>query len=369
MRILVISKRQYMAKDLLDDRYGRFRELPLALACLGHSVSGICLSYRHRDEGDRLDGPDDSVVHWYAFNLWRLLPVGSRNYWSAVDAIAQRVQPDLVLACSDALHVLIGVRVARRIGVPLVVDLYDNFESFSSTRWLGITGAYRRAVVVADGVICISRPLAVLVREGYRYQGPLEVIENAVPAHLFQPSDRKASRLALGLPAKGLLIGTAGALSSTRGIEVLVRAFEILRAEGTDVHLVLAGPRDRLLALPRGERVHDLGLLAPDRIPVVLSALDVSVICNRETDFGNYCFPQKFYESVACGVPVISAATGSLRELLAEWPDHLYVPGDAESLAARLRNQLNHPQQLPFQTPTWHDLGIRLSTFLQKVIT
>lgn len=358
-----------MAKDLLDDRYGRFRELPLALACLGHSVSGICLSYRPRNEGDNIDGTDDSLVHWYALNLWRLLPVVSGNYWTTVDALAQSLQFDLVLACSDALHVLIGVRVASRIGVPLVVDLYDNFESFGSTRWLGIAGAFRRAVIVAAGVICISRPLAGLVREGYGYQGPLEVIENAVPAHLFQPGDRKVSRLALGLPADGHFIGTAGALSSTRGIEVLFRAFEIIRAERADVHLVLAGPRDRLLVLPRGERVHDLGLLAPDRIPVVLSALDVSVICNRETDFGNYCFPQKFYESVACGVPVISAATGSLRELLAEWPDHLYVPGDAESLAARLRSQLTHPQQLPFQTPTWYDLGIRMSAFLQKIIT
>ena len=26
MKILVLSKRQYMAKDLLDDRFGRFRE-------------------------------------------------------------------------------------------------------------------------------------------------------------------------------------------------------------------------------------------------------------------------------------------------------------------------------------------------------
>jgi hypothetical protein len=51
MRILVLSKRQYMNKDLIDDRYGRFRELPLALAGLGHKVTGICLSYQTCDEG------------------------------------------------------------------------------------------------------------------------------------------------------------------------------------------------------------------------------------------------------------------------------------------------------------------------------
>jgi teichuronic acid biosynthesis glycosyltransferase TuaC len=40
MKILVLTKRQYMGKDLLDDRFGRFRELPLELARLGHEVIG-----------------------------------------------------------------------------------------------------------------------------------------------------------------------------------------------------------------------------------------------------------------------------------------------------------------------------------------
>jgi hypothetical protein len=34
MKIFVLTKRQYMGKDLLDDRFGRFRELPLELAKL-----------------------------------------------------------------------------------------------------------------------------------------------------------------------------------------------------------------------------------------------------------------------------------------------------------------------------------------------
>ena len=36
MKILVLTKRQYMAKDLIDDHFGRFWELPFELAALGH---------------------------------------------------------------------------------------------------------------------------------------------------------------------------------------------------------------------------------------------------------------------------------------------------------------------------------------------
>src|SRR4029434_5729673 len=42
MKILVLTKRQYMGKDLLDDRFGRFCEVPLELAHLGHDREAIC---------------------------------------------------------------------------------------------------------------------------------------------------------------------------------------------------------------------------------------------------------------------------------------------------------------------------------------
>ena len=51
MKILVLTKRQYMGKDLLDDRFGRFWELPLELTRLGHEVQGISFSYRTRITG------------------------------------------------------------------------------------------------------------------------------------------------------------------------------------------------------------------------------------------------------------------------------------------------------------------------------
>ena len=49
MKILVLTKRQYMGKDLLNDRFGRFRELPLELARLGHVIMGLATSYRQKE--------------------------------------------------------------------------------------------------------------------------------------------------------------------------------------------------------------------------------------------------------------------------------------------------------------------------------
>ena len=364
MRILVLSKRQYTNLDLIDDRFGRLRELPLALAAIGNEVAGICLSYRPRDEGRRDDLDEKANVVWHAMNVRRLLSCDSASYWRKVDSIGRDFRPDLVWACSDALHAIIGLNIARKLNASFVIDLYDNFESFPLTRIPGITSAFRRSLRRADGITCVSRPLAQYVRDTSGCRCPIEVIENAVPGNLFRPMNRLDSRRELGLPQDGIFIGTAGAVSKSRGIETLFRAFEIISRERSDIHLVLAGAVDKGLAIPRNPRLHYLGMLPSNKVPVFLSTLNISVICNRASAFGKYCFPQKFHESVACGIPVIAAGTGSMLELLTDKPDHLFEPENADSLVAVLRRQITCPNALPLEVPTWRALGKQLEGFL-----
>jgi teichuronic acid biosynthesis glycosyltransferase TuaC len=367
MRILVLSKRQYMSRDLLDDRYGRFRELPLTMAVAGHDVTGICLSYRPRPEGPVTDAVPGARVEWHALNRERLLPMGSGSYWRTVDDIGRAFRPDLIWACSDAIHAVLGVRVARRLGARLVVDLYDNFESFGLTRIPGMTGVFRRSLRQADGVSCVSRPLDAYLRQTGTYAGSVQVIENAVPRGLFHPMDRSACRRKLGLPEDAFYIGAAGAISGSRGIETLFRAFAILARERPDIRLALAGPVDKGLKLPVGDRVHYLGMLPPPDVPGFLCSLDVNVICNKDSAFGRYCFPQKFYEAVACRIPVVAAATGAMRELLDDDPQCLFEPENVDDLAATLRSQFVRPTVLNWHVPTWDELGVRLGDFMESV--
>ena len=367
MRILVLSKRQYTNLDLIDDRFGRLRELPVALTRLGHEVAGVCLSYRPRDEGRRDDVIENAHVAWHTLNFKRLLPWDAMSYWRTIDKIGRNFHPDLVWACSDALHAILGLRVSKRLGASLVIDLYDNFESFAATRIPGMTSAFRHALRCADGITCVSYPLARYVRETSSTKAPIKVIENAVPEGIFYPMDRTSCRRELALPQDGIFIGTAGAISKSRGIETLFRAFKILARERPDVHLVLAGTCDKGLILPQSSRLHYFGTLPPNKVPVFLSSLNIAVICNRESAFGKYCFPQKFYESVACGLPVVAAATGSMLELLKDKPEQLFEPENVDSLVAVLRNQIDSLTTMPLNVPTWTTLGNQLERFFSLV--
>ncbi len=368
MRILVLSKRRYTNLDLINDRFGRIREIPLALASAGHDMAGICLSYRPGDEGPRDDVSGGSRVAWQALNLRRLFSRGSKSYWQALKKITEDFRPDIVWASSDMFHAILAVPVARRLDAALVVDLYDNFESFPVARFPGLVPAFYRALRQSDGITCVSRPLAEYVRQRSACHCPIEVIENAVPPGFSRPMDQADCRRELGLSDKHLLIGTAGAISRSRGIGTLLHAFEKLAAERADIHLVLAGDRDKGVRLPQDSRIYYLGLLPPKKIPVLLSALDISVVCNRDSAFGRYCFPQKFYESVACGVPVVAAGTGVMAEILKNYPDHLFEPEDAESLLTALRRQIENPVPLKMEAPTWTQRAVSLERFFGSVL-
>jgi glycosyltransferase involved in cell wall biosynthesis len=371
MKILVLTKRQYMGKDLLDDRFGRFRELPLELARLGHEVRGLTLSYRGRDEACCIDtdGPRAGRVEWRSVNLVHCLLPAPHRYFQQARQLIAGYQPDLIWAASDAYHAIFGHRLAREFRCKLVIDLYDNFEAFTASKVPGVRARFRDAVRQADGVSFFSQRMADHVSRTYPLVRPHAVILSGVRKDLFYPMDRSACRRELGLPGDAKIIGIAGALDMSRGIDTLFAAFETLAAKDPRLHLALAGARTARQKLPTGQRVHDFHLIAHGKVPVFLNALDLAVVCYRRTAQGEYSFPQKAYEIIACGIPLVAAAVGSMNELLHDYPDCRYEPDKSDSLAASIRRQLEQKIIVKIAAPSWADSARRLNDFFQEIIS
>ena len=369
MRILVLTKRQYMGKDLLDDRFGRFRELPLELARLGHQVHGLCLSYRARTEAQVIDCTDsqDGQVEWQSVNLMRGFLPGLPGYFRRARQLIGEFRPDFIWACSDAYHAILGARLAREFHCGLVIDLYDNFEAFSATKVPGVLSMFRNAVKHAAGVTFFSQRLADYVVQTYPMTNPHAVILSGVRKDLFYPRDRNTCRRDLRLPVAAKIIGVAGALDSSRSIDSLFSAFATLAEEMPDIHLALAGARSPKQKIPSGPRIHDFQSLPHERVPLFLNALDLAVICYRRSAQGEYSFPQKAYEIIACGVPLVAAAVGSMNELLKNYPDCLFEPEDSRSLASAIRLQLEKKTVAQIVAPSWADSAAHLNRFFENI--
>ena len=360
-RILILTKRQYTNKDLIDDRFGRLREIPLELSRQGYHIDGLCLSYALKTEGlFRDDG-----VRWQSFNLSIINLTSALKYVYTAYKIARKA--DLIWACSDSIYGIMGFLIGWRARVPLIFDLYDNFEYFLFGRLPLIRQLYHWTLRNCTAVTCVSEPLAEWVA-AIRTRPGITVIENAARTDIFRPMNRKSCRRFLGLPEQGIFIGTAGAIHPNRGIGTLFEAFVRLKKEIHNLHLVLAGKWDDRVPFQMDNHIHYLGELPLEKIPFVFNSLDAAVICNRENDFGRYCFPQKLYEIMACNVPVVAANTGSMSAFFRDEPHCLFQPENAASLVKSLLFSLHHNPPKRYKPQTWKAMADKMISVVQTVL-
>jgi glycosyltransferase involved in cell wall biosynthesis len=182
-----------------------------------------------------------------------------------------------------------------------------------------------------DGVLALSEPVAhELEADGI---GPATVLHNAVRARPERPP-------LTGPPT----VGFAGRLDSTKGVDVLVRAFERLSAAVPDARLLIAGDgpeAGRITALveasPAGDRIDLLGRVERDDLERVLAPAWVQAVPSTWTEpFGNVAA-----EALMRGTAVVATEGGGLSAMVEDGLTGYLVPSrDEASLADRLAELL-----------------------------
>lgn len=363
MRIAYLCKRRYMSKDVVLDRYARVYEIPAKLAAHGHTVEAWCLSYRkEKEEGTWMHDAAPGSLTWHSEPAFPGLPTYA---WRLLRKL-RAFKPDLIVAGTDIPHVGLGAWLKGKLGVPLVVDLYDNFEGFGQAKVPGFVPLLRWGTRKADLVLTTSEPLRELVVDEYKAPGKVIAMPSTIDRAVFHPRERMACREALGLPQDALLMGTAGGLNREKGIEALYAAWALIEQRMPNVHLVLAGPHG--FPPPAGARVHSLGPLPHDKVAQVFNALDVGAICILDTEFGRYCFPQKAYEMLACDLPVVVGDVGAMHHLFAHAPEFLYQAGNAGDLADKLEAQLRNPRKADVPIRDWDEMIAAIEPDLRRLV-
>lgn len=367
MRIAFLCKRRYTGKDVVADRFGRLHEIPWQLARLGHEVRGFCLDYYQQSNASVSYGRTPGIFSWEAYSLgYARLPRLVSYPWRLLRRL-RAYRPDVLFGASDIPHVVLTAWLSKRLGIPYVLDLYDNFEGFGQAQIPGAVSALRRAVHGAGLVIAVSEPLRDWVQTQYCPTGPVLVMPNAIDTTLFKVGSRSAARERLQLPLDAELVGTAGGLYRSKGVADLYAAWAHIAAERPRARLVLAGPVEAGLPLPQQGRMHYLGNLTHVQVADVFAALDVGVVTVADTVFGRYCFPQKAYEMMACDLAVVATDVGVMSALLRETPQLLYRPGDAEGLARAVIQQLERPVKVLARIKDWHELVTEIEPALSAL--
>jgi glycosyltransferase involved in cell wall biosynthesis len=370
MRVVVLTKRQYTNKDVIDDQYGRLWEIPLGLAREGHHVTCVCLSYRTRKSEHSEFGSDGGPeVRWISVNLGTFVLFGLLKYLWVANKVIRDEKPDFIWSCSDTVYSILGYFFAKAHRCRSIADLYDNFESFGSFRVPILNLLFRYVVRHSDGVSCVSERLLRHVTDSYRRKKNTTVITNAINTRVFHPIDKAKCREKLGLPQDVVLIGTAGDLSDHRGADTMLQAILKFPDELDNIHFAVAGYRHSDTKIPVRNNIHDLGLMAPNDVPLLINSLDLAVVYNRSSLFGDFCFPQKFYEILACQIPMVAADVGELSLILHDKPHLLYNDGNLDSILGAILRQLERRELLDFVVPTWDDQARLLLRQMNSLLT
>jgi glycosyltransferase involved in cell wall biosynthesis len=318
-----------------------------ALAAAGHRVTIVELA-----PGPRTGEPlADGVTRLSALpppRLKRLIPFKLHRLISgfAIARAAARLRPDVVHA-HDVAMLPSGWLAARRAGALLVYDTHE-FALGVAYRTRGfallVRIVERLFVPRADAVITVSDGIAARLASIYRLRRPPVVVRNT--ADVSGAVAGAGLRDELGLAPDTPLVLHQGAPARHRGCTTLLRAVE--RLDG--VHLVFLGEGEpgfmaELRAGANG-RVHFVPARPPGQLLAATAEADVGVTLLEDVcENHRLALPNKVFEYVAAGVPVVASDLPELRSLVERYGiGELVDPSDPQSVADGIDAALARPR-------------------------
>jgi glycosyltransferase involved in cell wall biosynthesis len=334
---------------------------------------------------------DPSRTRWFPWTpaLRRaadaLLPAGPAA-WTDLAAcrlfdrwVARRLSrggADAVIACE--ISALATFREARRRGIATLLDA-PSIHHAAQDRLHGTTDSprlHRRIVAVKDAEIALADHILTvseLARRTYVEAGIPATKVHAVPLgadlELFAPDGA-------GRSGGSFTFLFSGAMIRRKGFDLLLAAFERVRAADPGARLRLAGPRGDSAHLLDGgvEGVEALGALPQAELAAELRRADLLVLPSRNDSYG-----MVVAEALASGTPVLVSEMVGAKDLVVEGRNGWIVPvEDAATLAARMAwcaanagavRALRAFCRRSAESATWPAYHRRLAELLREILT
>lgn len=244
-------------------------------------------------------------------------------------------RPDVVHLASPVALGWVGLRAARRLGIPTVAVYQTDIPGFlrqykipgeaTCARWVGrIHKRSTRTLVPSRSAYAQLAQLGV---------DNLHVWGRGVNLDLFDPARRDLDlhdRWArVGRNGDQVVVGYVGRLAAEKQVR---RLTELARVPGIRLVVVGDGPEMRWLRkrLPDAELT---GMLSGAELATAFASIDLFVHTGE-----NETFCQTIQEAQASGVPVVAPARGGPLDLVRhEHTGLLYEPGDGASLRDAVR--------------------------------
>jgi len=269
------------------------------------------------------------------------------HFYPTLGRLLRQVDPQLVHIDEEPYNLATfhAAWLARRHSAKTLWFSWQNLER----RYLPPFAWWERSNLRRSDYAIVGSQTAAAVWRAKGYTGPLAVIPQfGVDPDIYTPSTTPR-------PAGPPHIVYAGRLVPEKGVDVLLRALAGLPGAWR-LTLLGSGPEEgalRSLAARLGlrEQVDFHPPIPSTETPTFYQQADVLVLPSRTRPNWQEQFGRVLIEAMACGVPVIGAASGEIPHVIG--PDGLLFPeDDTDALRAALAQLLDDPDLR-------HDLGAR----------
>ncbi len=254
------------------------------------------------------------------------------SYLSWAAAAAAVAGPAEVYHGHDLRGLAAAEGARRRHGGRVV---YDSHELFLETGGLASQPRWARRFVArlerawgkrADALISVNPSIADIVGRRLGIHEPV-VVMNCPPRR--DPPSNVVDRLraAIGVEPDTPIVLYHGGFLADRGLAEAIEA--IARPDVTEAHLVLLGwgpERARLESLAvqshAAGRIHVLDAVPPDELADWVEGADVGIMVNQPRNLNErLSSPNKLFECLSVGVPVVSSDFKERRRIVIDDPD------------------------------------------------
>ncbi len=283
------------------------------------------------------------------------------EFLDSLDRMAQRMHPDIVIACKPRLpSILLGSLIKQKFGCPLIVDIDDHELSFFKNS----------AELTADALSLMSEGAASSQLEPYselwtrlaqnmceyaderivsnktlqnKFGGT--VIPHVRDENAFDPAlfDKAVSRKKYAIPQSDKVVMFFGTARHHKGIDILA---EVIGNYADDaIRLVIVGSStdhsvtSKLESLAPG-KISYLPNQPFSLIPEIVVMADVVCLPQQEENpISQFQLPAKAIDAIAMGIPLLVARTPPLMELV---QNGVANPIDRHNLPELLKDALNN---------------------------
>ncbi len=277
-----------------------------------------------------------------------------------------RVEPDVrafrptVIYHRHGVFSLAGLALARRLGVPLVLEVNAS-EVWAREAWsrLYFGGLARRMERVAferaDRLVLISEELIPTVESLGGDRARIVVNPNGVDVARFDPESRGDDvRRRLGFGRDDIVCGFVATFHRWHGVVFLAEQLSTLMSADARLRFMLVGDGDlrpevenMVRSAGLSERVRFTGLVAPAEVPAHLGACDILLSPHLPFEDGTPFFgsPTKLFEYLAAGRPVVASRLGQIGRVVEDGTTGLlFEPGDAPAFRSAVLRLAADPE-------------------------